>query len=238
MRLLIFYNAKQITLDVISLKAQNTGRGGLANKGGIAAEVNVNSSTRLAFLTAHLEAHEGAAKYAMRCSTIADIFRGTASSVTDCRCDASLASHFTFFMGDLNFRTKLTEFEAGSQEHISATHELVGKKDWEALNKHDELSQALQQKDCLVGFTTPLCSFPPTFKVLRQAGYNYNKKRSPSYTDRILYHTSHRLSDKIKPLLYEPIDGFTSSDHKPLRGAFEVELNPRLEWTLTTMPKR
>jgi hypothetical protein len=51
----------------------------------------------------HLEAHEGASKYATRCSSIADIFWGTASSATACRCDASLASHFTFVMGHGRF---------------------------------------------------------------------------------------------------------------------------------------
>jgi hypothetical protein len=134
-------------------------------------------------------------------------------------------------MGDLNFRTKLPDTEAGSTKHVEKTHNLL--KDWETLNKHDELAKALREKHCLVGFSTPLCWFPPTFKVLRQAGYVYNDKRSPSYTDRILYKASHRLSEKIKPLVYEPIDNFASSDHKPIRGAFEVELNPRLKWRPT-----
>jgi hypothetical protein len=42
---------------VLSVKTQATGKHGLANKGGIVAEVAVNQSTRLAFMTAHLEAH-------------------------------------------------------------------------------------------------------------------------------------------------------------------------------------
>jgi hypothetical protein len=233
MRLMIFYNGDAITLDVISLKAQNTGRAGLANKGGIVAEVNINGGTRIAFFTAHLEAHEGASKYATRCSTVGDIFRGTTSDVTKCRCDPSLASHFMFAMGDLNFRTKLPDFEAGSPEHVTAVHELAEKKDWATINEHDELAAALRRKDCFVGFATPLCWFPPTFKVHRQGGYVYNDQRSPSYTDRILYKGSHRLEGKIKVLTYEPIDNFASSDHKPIRGAFEVELNPKLKWRPT-----
>jgi len=49
MRLMIFYDENEISLDVLSVKAQNTGRGGLANKGGIVAECDVNSGTRISF---------------------------------------------------------------------------------------------------------------------------------------------------------------------------------------------
>jgi hypothetical protein len=233
MRLMIFFNSEEISLDVISTKAQNTGKGGLANKGGIVSEVLVDGTTRLAFFTAHLEAHEGQSKYETRCSSVADIFRGTTSSITQCRCDASLASHFTFAMGDLNFRTRLPDLDPGSNEHISTTHAMVGEKEWDELYKHDELSKAIENNHCFSGFSTPVCSFPPTFKVDRQKGYAYNEKRSPSYTDRILYTTGHRLDQKLKVLAYEPIDNFASSDHKPIRGAFEVELNPRLRWRPT-----
>jgi hypothetical protein len=57
-------------------------------------------------------------------------------------------------MGDLNFRTKLPDTEAGSTKHVEKTHNLL--KDWETLNKHDELAKALREKRCLVGFGTSL----------------------------------------------------------------------------------
>jgi hypothetical protein len=57
MRLMIYYLKSEVNLDILSVKAQATGKAGLANKGGIVAEVAVNDTTRLAFLTAHLEAH-------------------------------------------------------------------------------------------------------------------------------------------------------------------------------------
>lgn len=230
MRLIILYQQDAIDLDVLSVKAQNTGRAGLANKGGIVSEVTVNQTTRLAFLTTHLEAHEGQSKYATRCSTIADIFKGTESSVSSLRCDASISSHFMFVTGDLNFRTRLPDIEPGSPEHVNLTHKLAYANDYATLGKYDELSHALRQKDCLVGFQTPVCNFPPTFKVLRQEGYKYKDNRSPSYTDRILYLGADQLGEKIQVLGYEPIDNFSTSDHKPIRGAFEVELNQKLKW--------
>ena len=54
---MIYYLKAEVNLDVLSVKAQATGKAGLANKGGIVAEVAVNEFTRLGFLTAHLEAH-------------------------------------------------------------------------------------------------------------------------------------------------------------------------------------
>jgi hypothetical protein len=235
MRLLIFFNSSEISMEVLSIKALNTGKGGLANKGGIVAEVLVNGTTRLAFFTAHLEAHEGVSKYEMRCSSVTDILRGTPSNAPQYRFDTSLASHFTFAMGDLNFRTRLPDRDPGSSDHLEAAHAMAKAKDWKGLFKHDELVMAMNQNHCFAGFFTPKCLFPPTFKVERQKGYVYNVKRSPSYTDRILYATGHRLRDKLKVLAYEPIDDFASSDHKPIRAAFEVELNPRLKWRPTLL---
>lgn len=221
----------RLDIQVLSVKAQNTGRAGLANKGGIVAELLIEQSTRIAICTAHLEAHEGLSKYTTRCSTIGDIFRGTESSVPACRgMDVSVANHFMFFLGDLNFRTRLPNIEPGSAQHVQACHQLAKSDDWMTLNRHDELAHALRVKDCLVAFKTLYCNFPPTFKVLRQDGYTYKENRSPSYTDRILYKTNHQLGDKLYPLAYEPIDAFTSSDHKPIRGAFAIELNPKLKW--------
>jgi hypothetical protein len=235
MRLMLFHNENDIAVEVISIKAQNTGKRGLANKGGIVVEILVNGTTKLSFFTAHLEAHEGINKYEMRCSSVGEIFRGTTSTSTSCRCDAALASHFTFAMGDLNFRTRFTNHEPGSESHIIAAHTLVNEKDWERLYDFDELTNALETNQCFSGFSTPLCPFPPTFKVERRPGHTYNPQRSPSYTDRILFTTGHGLRDHLKVLAYEPIDEFASSDHKPIRGAFEVKLNPRIKWRPTSV---
>ena len=46
-----------------------------------------------------------------------------------------------------------------------------------------------------------------------------------SYTDRILFTSAEHLADKLKPLTYEPCPEFASSDHKPIRGAFAIQLN-------------
>lgn len=225
-------------VEVLSVRAHNTGRGGLANKGGILAQLLVGSTTRLSFMTAHLEAHEGRDKYKMRVGSLADILGGTQ---TDTRFDASLTSHSMFVLGDLNFRTDLNLTAEGQDydkgEHMEIVRSWVNEKNWGKLNQFDELQHALRTKDCLVGFQTLPCLFPPTFKVERKPGYTYKGNRSPSYTDRILWKTipsnfdrtgGHTDPATVHPLIYEPIDDFTTSDHKPVRGAFEVRLNERL----------
>lgn len=223
MRLVIMVRPSvAVQVEVVHVSAQNTGRAGLANKGGIVAELLVNGRTRLSFLTAHLEAHEGAIKYQTRVSTMADILSGTKQKQHDC----SLTAHYSFVMGDLNFRTELpNHLKLGEAEHKQRVRDMVAGKDWEALNSVDELHRALRNKDCLVGYQTLFCNFPPTFKVERRAGYEYIDKRRPSYTDRVLWKTNHGLDNKVRPLVYEPIDDFTSSDHKPVRAAFAVQLN-------------
>jgi hypothetical protein len=230
MRLVVYYNPLKVNLNVLGVKYKATGMGGLANKGGIVAEVAINESTVLSFLTAHLEAHEGEEKYQTRCTSFMDILSSTRSSTTSIKLDAPLASHFTFCLGDLNFRTRIPGVEPGSERHIQIAHNITKAKDWVLLNKYDELASAVRNKECLAGFRTPYCNFDPTFKVARQDGYEYNPKRSPSFTDRILFKTGDQLAPAIKSILYEPIEHFTTSDHKPIRGGFTIRLNDRLQW--------
>jgi len=236
MRLLVYYKAGTSTddvlqsLDVVSVSYQATGKAGLANKGGIVAEIAVNKTTKLSFLTAHLEAHEGAKHYKARNDSLQDILMETGSGKYF---DASQSSHFTFAMGDLNYRTKLADVAVGSDRHIQFSHNIVERRDWRILNQYDELRKALGKQLCLAGFQTAYCNFPPTFKVDRQEGYKYNSQRSPSYTDRILFKNADQLNSATKLLLYEPVEGFTSSDHKPIRSGFSIRLNRELRWKST-----
>jgi len=245
MRLLIYYKSEGTdsttdenringvvkSLEVLSVTYQGTGKAGLANKGGIVAEVEINKTTRLSFLTAHLEAHEGEKHYRARNDSFKDILMETSSSKFF---DASQSSHFTFFMGDLNYRTNLPEVPLGSERHIRLCHNMVNKHAWRTLNKYDELRKSLEKQTCLVGFQTAYCNFPPTFKVGRNDGYVYNVKRSPSYTDRILFKACDKtLESAVNLVLYEPIQDFVSSDHKPIRGGFSIKLNRQLRWKST-----
>lgn len=69
--------------------------------------------------------------------------------------------------------------EPANGSHFDQAKALVEAEDWKALNGGDELAVALKQKECLVGFSTLPCHWPPTFKVARGEGYQYNEKRTP-----------------------------------------------------------
>ena len=63
--------------------------------------------------------------------------------------------------------------------------------------------------------------FNPTYKFKKGTNdYDYNKKklRTPSWTDRIFYVKKNR----IKNIMYNSINDFIISDHKPVVAAFEI----------------
>ena len=156
---------------------------------------------------------------------LTDIFSGTADdSFPGVKYDQTLKSHFCFVLGDLNFRTEIDP-SLEKEDHHNQVLKLVQEQDWRELNMHDELFRALRDKDMAVGFQTLPCYFPPTFKVERQDGFVHKDQRRPSYTDRIMWKCNDQLEGRVSPVAYEPIDHFTTSDHKPIRGAFEIQLN-------------
>ena len=52
----------------------------------------------------------------------------------------------------------------------------------------------------------------------------YDAKRLPSYTDRILYKSLPGFKANLKPLAFKSIESCISSDHKPVKGLFELSL--------------
>jgi len=110
MRLLVYVHfpldgdgAKIRSLEVESINAKNTGKGGLANKGGIFVTLRINHVTKLSFITCHLEAHEGLDKYERRCESLTEILAAVNKS------NGSIGDNGVnqcFILGDLNFRTR------------------------------------------------------------------------------------------------------------------------------------
>jgi len=254
MRLFILVKKKLADeVSEVRVKAENTGIGSiLANKGGIVATMTIRK-TRLTFMTCHLEAHEGITHYQNRNSNLYEILDGTRTGPKHTNLlDASVVSHHMFLCGDLNYRInfapdadQLVTTKSKRKSTLDSVKSNAGKKSkeskngsyfpvakglieeekWDELNAGDELAKALRDKDCLTGFTTLPCNFPPTFKVDRKDGYEYNKKRTPSYTDRILWKSADGMNQHVIPFLYEPCPKFITSDHKPLRGGFAVRTN-------------
>ena len=234
---------RDLEVEVLGVKAQNTGIGvngvlNAANKGGIVAELVVEKHTILSFCTAHLQAHEGKENYLNRIRMAEVIFDGTADDIKGgVWFDLAIKSHFCFMLGDLNFRSEL-EGDYTKDEQTAYIRKMVVDRNWRALNQVDELFRALRDKDCFVGFETLPCYFPPTFKLEREAGFTYKDQRRPSYTDRILWRTLNKLEACVRPIAYTPISDFTTSDHKPIRGAFEIDLNSPITSMQSGMQER
>ena len=145
-------------------------------QGGIVATVKIRK-TKLAFISAHLAAHEGYKYYQNRNNDVSSILDGGKTS----KYDASLENHHCFLFGDLNYRLKYPSMFSDPSLAVQRAVDQIKKNQWTALNDLDELQKGLKNKDMMVGFTTPLCLFPPTFKVQREAGFNYLSQRTPRY---------------------------------------------------------
>ena len=212
----------------VHVSGANTGIGNvLANKGGIVVSL-MYQNTRLTFLSAHLAAHEGEKYYQARCENVCDILRQSKTFSLSKDLDIAATSHHMFVFGDLNFRTKF-DGENDQSENFHRAMSMVEAKDWNALYSFDELHKGIKDEHLLVGFETLPCNFHPTFKVKRGKGFTYNSHRTPSYTDRILFKSAGGLQSYLAPLAYEPCVDFTTSDHKPVRGAFSIIPNELVE---------
>lgn len=165
------------------VKAENTGIGNvLANKGGIVCTFTIHK-TRISFLTAHLAAHEGENYYKARNDNIRDILRGAKIGPKHLSgLDAAIISHHMFIMGDLNYRTRLPNKDnMETSEQVEKVLQIVEQKDWKTLYSYDELSAGIEKKDMMVQFQTLPCNFNPTFKMLREEGFQHKSQRVPRY---------------------------------------------------------
>lgn len=212
----------------IRVSGANTGIGNmLANKGGIVATLYYKN-TRISFLSAHLAAHEGESYYKTRCENIRSILREAKTFSLSKKFDETMTAHHMFILGDLNFRTKFGA-ESKLEDNVKRALDLIEAKDYETLYEFDELHEGIAEGDLLVNFEALPCNFPPTFKVERDVDLVYKEQRTPSYPDRILYKSAEGLGGNLKALSSESCIKFVTSDHKPIRGAFSLVPNVKME---------
>ena len=82
-----------------------------------------------------------------------------------------------FWFGDLNYRVDLNYTapkERSHEAHWFDVAALVHDKQWDALNKNDQLRKQLELQKALTGWTLPPAQFPPTFKRLRNTTDQFN----------------------------------------------------------------
>jgi hypothetical protein len=127
------------------------------------------------------------------------------------------------FFGDLNFRY-VTDIEL-EEEKIS---KLIQQGDIMSLIQYDEFINFLKlpknQKGLLRNYKEGTITFTPTYKYHLQSN-DFDWKRVPAYTDRILYESVHELPQKNPAMnIYYGKADYSLSDHKPITSLFEAKI--------------
>ncbi|KZT35053.1 DNase I-like protein [Sistotremastrum suecicum HHB10207 ss-3] len=156
------------------------------------------------------------------------------------------ATSHLFFLGDLNFRVTLPSDHPLAKPVGPVPSKKIRDSDshpavWEALSSHegrvelkeyDQLTKVRRNGEALVGLReADFWKFQCTYKYKLGEVDAYSSKRTPSWTDRILYTTytddptTPDLSH-ITPLIYTSIPSYTTSDHKPIVGLYLLPPSP------------
>jgi hypothetical protein len=208
----------------------------IGNKGGLAIKIEIFGKS-LCFLSCHLAAH--LKHLDDRVSNLHEIFHQLRLGVK--KLELTHQFDHMFLIGDLNFRVDLSTYDPEKYgfidhaHHVNAVKELVANSDWDALMSCDQLKQIQRQRvpptACeLHGFQEGVYDFAPTFKVERASGTEYIEKRVPSYCDRILWKSMPGAEKDLEQVMLESLPGVSSSDHKPVRSIFRMDVSHQPEF--------
>jgi len=183
----------------------------MGNKGGVAVRFEVREHT-LVLISSHLNA--GQEKTVRRHQD----FREIASRLALGK--YPLISHdITLWFGDLNYRLDLPVdhlhklFNSGAMDSAEECKRL-----W---FQADQLLLAKAEKKAFEGFEEGAITFWPTYKY-KNGTSNYDPKRGPAWTDRVMWKTQER---QMRCLFYGRHE-LMVSDHKPVTAVFQVGPRP------------
>jgi endonuclease/exonuclease/phosphatase family metal-dependent hydrolase len=194
----------------------------IGNKGAVAISFNVASRSFL-FMNCHLAS--GAKQVSRRNKDFERIQKdmelpkarlaeekklGMKSKVTD-RFD------FVFWSGDFNYRVNQTKDNA---------IKLLKENNYEVLLNDEQLNIEKKNNPIFVDFHEGEIKFSPTYKyeVNKHTFDQSTKKRTPSWTDRILYKCN-RQDTEIVQVSYDSNTTMTISDHRPVFSQFFVPID-------------
>ncbi|EFC44909.1 phosphatidylinositol polyphosphate 5-phosphatase [Naegleria gruberi] len=128
---------------------------------------------------------------------------------------------YFFWFGDLNYR--IDNLERNQVE------EYVVQEQYKSLLEYDQLTVEKMSGRVFMGFKEGRITFPPTYKY--DPGTltfdTSEKRRIPSYTDRILWKGVKR--DSVKQLCYQTHLNLLMSDHLPVSSIFETDVQIEVE---------
>ncbi len=210
--------------------------GVVANKGGVGISMSV-FGTPLCFIGAHLAAHMH--HLVARNSNVEEIMAGL--HLGNPLMSADVQHAHCFFTGDLNYRldqdlvgdTAVADAGGNGAKKFkkdkrtamhTMTQGLIDQRCWKQLMEGDQLRWSQRKGLSFALFREGAYNFPPTFKVERSAGFVYQPKRVQSYCDRVLWRSLPRLMKDVHCDSMEGHAAITTSDHKPVSGAFRLSV--------------
>jgi len=121
-------------------------------------------------------------------------------------------------------RTKDEAKEVIAKKQFQVIKDKIDAEQWKELMQADELKQEMRKENVFLGFEEGKYNFPPTFKVQHNETHVWSDKRTPSYCDRVLWYSHPSKSTNLKQNFFSSVTTVLTSDHKPVQGAFTVQL--------------
>ncbi|KAF7406486.1 hypothetical protein HZH68_005855 [Vespula germanica] len=219
----MFCLRKHIThLRLVEAQYTRTGFGGMwGNKGAVSIRLNIYGVS-ICVINTHLTPHDH-----LLTDRIADyntILREHSFSAPD---TSNILFHdYVFWIGDLNFRLHGEDLTAIDIDL------LVKKNQLNLLLERDQLKLVMRNGDAFAELNENVIEFPPTYKF-EFASQEFDLKRRPSWTDRILYKVNADVYDDVTlsavQLNYKSHSNYIQSDHKPVTGEFDIMIRPNVE---------
>jgi endonuclease/exonuclease/phosphatase family metal-dependent hydrolase len=206
--MLTSFCTKPIRNNINNIKTREVecGRSKTTIKGGICLRFTVGDHS-LSFASVHLTADQEADNTEAR---IEDFHKIDNSNFDSGRFSDQ---DFVCIMGDLNFRVNLDR-----QEIVKLSEQ----KNFEKIIQHDQLTIAKNGGKAFKDYTEGQVNFPPTYKYGKGTNqFNLSEplhKRSPAYTDRVLYKNSKKVHLKLE---HYGMGALVDSDHRPVTAIFD-----------------
>nr|XP_029710119.1 phosphatidylinositol 4,5-bisphosphate 5-phosphatase A-like isoform X3 [Aedes albopictus] len=205
-------------LRQVETEYTRTGLGGIwGNKGAVSIRLNAYG-TSICLVNSHLAAHDH-----MLEERINDYEKIVQEHKFHVKTKEAIFDHdYVFWFGDLNFR--LTGEATTSADEIRA---MVARDELKKLIEKDQLLLVRREGRAFQKLQERLPQFPPTFKF-EHGSNDYDMKRRPAWTDRILYavkeNTYRNVKLSVEQTSYKSHPSYSISDHKPVTSEFTIKV--------------
>ena len=186
--------------------------GSIGNKGACLLRFNINDS-KIAIACNHLSA--GQELYESRRTEITDVLNTSFKKYPNINFKDY---DYYFFFGDLNSRISL-DYSNELIDDILKNHSKTLNGDFNNILINDQIKKYQKESSLILQMDEAPIKFSPTYKyIIGSNEYDKNKKRIPSWTDRILF----KKFSETSPLAYNKCL-LSLSDHQPIYGVYRIK---------------